>query len=108
MEYVYASLLLHSAGKEINEENVRKVLEAAGIEVDEVRLKALVAALKNINIDEAIKTVAVPVAAPAAAPAEAPAEKKEEAAEEKKEEEEEEKKGMSEEEIAAGLEALFG
>ena len=109
MEYVYASLLLHSAGKEINEENVRKVLEAAGIEVDEVRLKALVAALKNINIDEAIKTAAVPVAAaPAAAPAEAPAEKKEEAAEEKKEEEEEEKKGMSEEEIAAGLEALFG
>lgn len=108
MEYVYASLLLHSAGKEINEENVRKVLEAAGIEVDEVRLKALVAALKNINIDEAIKTAAVPVAAaPAAAPAEAPAEKKEEAAEEKKEEEEE-KKEMSEEEIAAGLEALFG
>ncbi len=108
MEYVYASLLLHSAGKEINEENVRKVLEAAGIEVDEVRLKALVAALKNINIDEAIKTAAVPVAAaPAVAPAEAPAEKKEEAAEEKKEEEEE-KKEMSEEEIAAGLEALFG
>ena len=108
MEYVYASLLLHSAGKEINEENIRRVLEAAGIEVDEVRLKALVAALKNINIDEAIKAAAVPVAAaPAAAPAEAPAEKKEEAAEEKKEEEEE-KKEMSEEEIAAGLEALFG
>ena len=107
MEYVYASLLLHSAGKEINEENVRRVLEAAGIEVDEVRLKALVAALKNINIDEAIKAAAVPVAAPAAAPAETPAEKKEEAAEEKKEEEEE-KKEMSEEEIAAGLEALFG
>ncbi|HIQ03943.1 MAG TPA: 50S ribosomal protein P1 [Desulfurococcales archaeon] len=108
MEYVYASLLLHSAGKEINEENVRKVLEAAGIEVDEVRLKALVAALKNINIDEAIKT-AVPMAAPAAVPAEAPAEKKEKA-EEKKEEEkkEEEKKEVSEEEIAAGLEALFG
>ncbi|MGC8975513.1 MAG: 50S ribosomal protein P1, partial [Thermoprotei archaeon] len=31
MEYVYASLLLHTAGKEINEENLRRVLDAAGI-----------------------------------------------------------------------------
>ncbi|RLF24299.1 MAG: 50S ribosomal protein P1, partial [Thermoprotei archaeon] len=53
MEYVYASLLLHYAGKPINEENVRKVLEAAGIAIDEVKIKALVAALKEVNIDEA-------------------------------------------------------
>ncbi|MCC6043370.1 MAG: 50S ribosomal protein L12, partial [Desulfurococcaceae archaeon] len=50
MEYVYASLLLYKAGKEINEVNLKKVLEAAGVNVDEVRVKSLVAALKNIDI----------------------------------------------------------
>jgi len=62
MEYVYASLLLYHAGKEINEESVKKILEAAGIQVDDVRVKALVAALKEVNIEEAIKTAALPVA----------------------------------------------
>ncbi|RLE65910.1 MAG: 50S ribosomal protein P1 [Thermoprotei archaeon] len=105
MEYVYASLLLHYAGKPVNEENVKKVLEAAGIEVDEARVKALVAALNEINIDEAIKSAAIPATAAPVAPAEAPA------AEEKKEEEEEKKeeaKEEEEEEIAEGLSALFG
>jgi len=104
VEYVYAGLLLHRAGKPITEENVKKVLEAAGINVDEVRIKALVAALSEVDIDEAIKSAAIPAAAPtAAAPAEAPAEAKEE--EEEKKEEEEEKK---EEEAVEGLAALFG
>jgi len=98
---------LHGAKKEINEENLKKVLEAAGIEVDEVRVKALVAALKEIDIDEAIKSAAIPAAAPAA-PAAAPAQPAEEKKEEEKEEEEEEKKELSEEELASGLEALFG
>ncbi|RLE83072.1 MAG: 50S ribosomal protein P1 [Thermoprotei archaeon] len=106
MEYVYASLLLHYAKKPITEENVKKVLEAVGVSVDEVRLKALVAALKEIDIEEAIKSAAVPVAAPAAvataAPTAAPA------AEEKKEEEKEKKEEASEEEIAEGLASLFG
>ncbi len=100
MEYVYAALLLHAAGKEINEDNVKKVLEAAGISVDDARVKALVASLEGVNIDEAISKAAVPVAA---APAQAPAETKEEKKEEKKEEEK-----KSEEEAAAGLSALFG
>ncbi|MDP7974701.1 MAG: 50S ribosomal protein P1 [Thermoprotei archaeon] len=105
MEYVYASLLIHEAGKEINEENLKKVLEAAGFEVDDVRVKATVLALKQVNIDEVIKTASAAAVAPAAqapAPAEAPkaAEKKEEP---KKEEEEKE-----EEEAAEGLGALFG
>jgi len=105
MEYVYASLLIHEAGKEINEENLKKVLEAAGFEVDDVRVKATVPALKQENIDEVIKTASATAIAPAAqapAPAEAPkaAEKKEEP---KKEEEEKE-----EEEAAEGLGALFG
>lgn len=103
MEYVYAAMLLHSAGKEITEENLTKVLEAPGIKVDKTRVKALVAALDGVDIDEAIKQAsAVPAPqAPAAAPAETPAE-----AEAKKEEEE--KKEESEEEAMAGLGALFG
>ncbi len=101
MEYIYAAMLLHAAGKEITEDAIKKILEAAGVEVDEVRVKALVAALKEINIDEAIKSAAFPVAAAPTAPAE---EKKEE----KKEEEEEEKKEVSEEDLSAGLGALFG
>jgi len=106
MEYVYASLLLHHAGKPITEESVRKIMEAAGIQPDEVRIKALVAALKEVNIDEAIKTAAVPaVAAPATAPSQAPSQPSEE---EKEEEKKEEAKEESEEEIAEGLSALFG
>ncbi len=99
MEYVYAALLLHKAGKEINEENMKKVISAAGIEPDEGRIKAIVAALEGKNIDEIIANAVVAAPAAAAAPAQAPA------AEEKKEEPKEEKK---EEEAAAGLGALFG
>ncbi|EMR74513.1 LSU ribosomal protein L12AE [Thermoplasmatales archaeon SCGC AB-540-F20] len=100
MEYVYSAMLLHSAGQKITEENVKKVLTAAGAKPDTARIKALVASLDGVNIEEAIKTAAVPVVA-AAAPvqaAEAPAEEKKE---EKKKEE------VSEEEAAAGLSALF-
>ncbi len=101
MEYVYGALVLHAAGKPVNEENLKKVLTAAGVKVDETRVKALTAALEGVNIDEALKAaVAVPAAAPAAAPV---AEKKEE----KKKEEKKEEEKVSEEEAAAGLGALF-
>ncbi len=99
MEYVYSAMLLHSAGQPINEENIKKVLTAAGAKVDAARVKALVASLEGVNIDEAIKSAAVPVAAAPAAAA-APAEKKEKKKEEKKEE-------VSQDEAAAGLSALF-
>ncbi|HDI02062.1 MAG TPA: 50S ribosomal protein P1 [Ignisphaera sp.] len=108
MEYVYAVLLLHAAKKDINEENLKRVLEAAGIAVDDVRIKALVAAVKEINIEEVIKSAtAVPVA-PAVAPAapQQPVSQPEKPSEEKKEEEE--KKEVSEEQLAEGLAALFG
>lgn len=100
MEYIYAALLLHNAGKDITEESVSAVLSAAGTEVNESRAKALVAALEDVDIEEAMATAAfAPAAAAAAAPvAEAAAE--EAPAEEEKEEEEE--SGM------AGLGALFG
>ena len=101
MEYVYGALVLHSAGKPVNEENLKKVLTAAGVKVDDTRVKALTAALEGVNIDEALKSaVAMPAAAHAAAPA---AERNEKKKEEKKEEEK-----VSEEEAAAGLGALFG
>lgn len=100
MEYVYAALLLHSAGKEITEEAMKSVLEAAGIKPDEARIRALVEALKEVNIDEAIQSAAIPVAA--APQASAPAAQQEE----KKEEEKKEEK--KEEEATAGLAALFG
>ncbi len=99
MEYVYAALVLHKAGKEITESSLKKVLEAAGVQADDGRLKALVAALQGVNIDEAIKNAA-PVAAVAAAPAAGGAKP-----EAKKEEKKEEKKA---EEAAAGLGSLFG
>ncbi|MGF7117843.1 50S ribosomal protein P1 [Methanobacterium oryzae] len=101
MEYIYAAMLLHTAGQEINEGNVTKVLEAAGAEADDARVKALIAALEDVDIEEAMEKTAVAAAAPAAGAA-APAEEKPE--EEEEEEEEEEK----EEEAAAGLGALFG
>ena len=96
MQYVYAALMLHSAKKEVNESNVKSVLSAAGVSADDAQVKALVASLHGVNIDDAIKQSAV-VAAPAAAHA-APAKK-----EEKKEE-----AGKTEEEAASGLAALFG
>jgi len=102
MEYVYAAMLLHNAGKQIDEQSVTKVLSAAGINVDASRVKALVASLSEVDIDEAIKSAAF---MPAAAPAPAAEAAKEKPAEEEKKEEEKEKK---EEEALEGLGALFG
>ena len=108
MENIYAAMLLHKAGKEINEASVTKVLEAAGLTVDAVQVKALVASLSEVNIDEAIKAAptmmaAAPVATPAAGaeakPAAAPAEDKKKKAEEEK---------AKEEAALEGLGALFG
>jgi large subunit ribosomal protein L12 len=105
MEYIYSAMLLHAAGKEINEQGITKVLEAAGVKPDEARVKALTASLEGVNIEEAIATP-VALAAPAAAPAagEPPA-KEEKKGDKKKEEKKEE---ASEEDAAAGLGALFG
>jgi len=100
VKYVYAALLLHSSAQPVTEENVKKVISAAGSQVEEAQVKALVAALSEVNIDEALKSasdMAAPVAAPAA-PTEAKKEDKKPAEEEKK----------KEEEALAGLGALFG
>jgi large subunit ribosomal protein L12 len=106
MEYIYGAMLLHSAGKKITEENIKKVLTAAGVKADDARIKALTASLEGVDIEEAIKTAAVPVAAAPAQPAASGDEGKKEEKKEKKEKKEEEE--VSEEEAAAGLGALFG
>ena len=67
MEYVYAALILNETGEEINEDNVTDVLEAAGVDVEESRVKALVAALEDVDIEEAIETAAAAPAAGASA-----------------------------------------
>jgi large subunit ribosomal protein L12 len=103
MEYVYAALLLHKAGKPVDENGITSVLKAAGVAVNETRVKALVAALEGVNIEEAISKAAFAAApAPAAAAAAgAPAAAADEGKDEKKKEEEE-ATGME------GLGALFG
>ena len=102
MEYVYAAMLLHKAGKEINEKNVSEVLTAAGVTADAARVKALVASIAEVDIEEAIKAAPAMMAAAPAAAAAAPAE------EAKKEEEPEEDESKKEEEAMEGLGSLFG
>jgi large subunit ribosomal protein L12 len=102
MEYVYAALLLHRLKQDVTEDNVKNVIKATGTSPDEVKVKALVAALSDVNIDEALKVAPVAVSAPAStSPAPAPATAAESPAATK----EEEKK---EEEALEGLSSLFG
>ncbi len=100
MEYVYAALLLHKLDKEVNEANLSSVVKASGAEVNEAQVKALVAALADVNIDDAVKAAPVAVAAAAAPAADAPAGG---AKEEKKKEE-----PKNEEAAMEGLSSLFG
>ncbi|MFZ2497761.1 MAG: 50S ribosomal protein P1 [Methanosarcina sp.] len=102
MEYIYAALLLHNSGKAITEEAVTAILQAAGIEVNEARAKALVAALDGVDIEEAIAKAAFAAPAAAAPAAAAPA------AAAPVEEEVEEEEDHGEEDGMAGLGALFG
>jgi large subunit ribosomal protein L12 len=101
VELIYAALTLHEAGKEVNEDNLEAIVDAADLDVEDSEIKALVAALEDVDIEEAMETAVATRAAPAA-PAEA-----EEEAEEEPEEEEEEDDEESEEEAAAGLGELF-
>ncbi len=104
MVYIYGAQLLHSAGKDIDVENLKKVLAEAGVKPDDARMKSLVDSLKEVKIDEVLKNAAsAAVAVPAAA---APAEKK--AASKKEEAKEEKKEEANEEEALAGLSSLFG
>jgi len=101
MEYVYAALLLHKLEKEVNEANLTSVVKASGTEVNEAQVKSLVAALADVDINEAVKAAPVAVAAAAAPAADAAA-----GGEAKKEEKKEEPK--NEEAAMEGLSSLFG
>ncbi len=100
MEYVYAAMLLHSLGKEINESNLKNVINATGAQPDDAQIKSVVSALKDVDIEKVISEAQI--AQVAQAPAQAPAA----SGEAKKEEHKEEAK--SAEEAAAGLSSLFG
>ena len=102
MEYVYAALMLHKLQKEVTEENVTNIVKASGAEVNEAQVKALVASLADVNIDDAIK--AAPVAVAAAAPAAEAAS----GGEEKKEAKAEPPSEKQEEAAMEGLSSLFG
>jgi large subunit ribosomal protein L12 len=106
MENIYAAMLLHKAGKEINETTVTAVLTAAGLTVDAVQVKALVASLSEVNIDEAIKAAPTMMAAAPVAAAGAESKPAAAAPEDKKKKAEEEK--AKEEAALEGLGALFG
>jgi large subunit ribosomal protein L12 len=102
MEYVYAALLLHKLNKDITEDNLKSVIKATGASPDEVKIKALVAALSEVNIDESLKTTPMAMAVQATADVETGATQ---GKDEKKEEKKDEKK---EEEALEGLSSLFG
>jgi len=97
MQEVYAALMLHESGQPVNEENVKKILSSASSNIDDAKIKALVAALQGVNIDDSLKEAVSFTNAPATT---APTEKKEE-----KSEEEEAKAA---EQASAGLSSLFG
>ena len=103
MEYVYAALMLHKLQKEVTEENVTSVVKATGAEVNKAQVKALVASLADVNIEEAIKASPVAVATAPAAAADAP-----EGKDEKKEAKSEPPSEKQEEQAMEGLASLFG
>jgi large subunit ribosomal protein L12 len=105
MEYVYAALLLHKLKQDINEDNVTNVIKATGSAPDAVRIKALVAALGDVDIEAALKAAPMTMAPTAGAPSATGAAAPEAAVKEAAEEEKTEKK---EEEALEGLSSLFG
>ncbi len=91
MEYIYGALLLHKLGQQVSEENLTKVIKAAGAAVDEAKVKTVIASLQGVDIAAEIANASTAMAA--AAPAAKAPEKKEE------------EKPV---ESAAGLASLFG
>jgi len=97
MEYIYAALLLHKLEKEVTEDAVKKVVAATGADVDNDKVKSLVASLKDVDISSELANASLVSAAPASGNAPAAEAKKEEAPKEEKKEA-----------AADGLASLFG
>lgn len=94
MEYIYAALLLHKLGKDVNEDNLKKVIAATGAEVNESKIKVLVTSLSGVDIEEKLENASIATAPSSNATAEAPKEEK--------------KKEEPKAEAAEGLASLFG
>ena len=98
MEYIYAALLLHKLGKEVSEDAVKSVVKATGVNVDDSKVKSLIASLNGVDIENELANASLVSAAPAASNAAPAEEKKEEAPKEEK----------KAEAAAEGLSSLFG
>ena len=96
MEYTYAALLLHKVGKDINEDNLKAVISATGAEVDEAKVKVMMASLSGVDIADKLANASIAAAPAAGGSAEAEAPK------------EEKKKEEPKAEAAEGLASLFG
>ena len=117
MEYVYAALILDETDEEINEDNLTEVLEAAGADIEDSRVKALVAALEDVDIEEAVdQAAAVPAggaggaggAAAGGAGGEADTEEADEEAAAEEADDEEAEPDDDEDDAGEGLGELFG
>ena len=97
MEYVYAALLLHKLGKPVDEDGIKKIIQATGVAIDDSKLKSLIASLQGVDIDKELENAVVASAALAVSG--------DSLAEEKAEEKPKEEK---QEAAAAGLSSLFG
>ena len=98
MEYIYGALLLHKLGKEVTEASLTKVVSSTGVEVDEAKVKTLIASLKGVDINKELEGASI-LATGSGGGAEG-GEAKEDKAKEKKEE--------KASEAAEGLSSLFG
>jgi large subunit ribosomal protein L12 len=101
MEYVYAALLLHKLGKPVDEEGIKKVLQAGGAEIDDSKVKSLVASLKGVDVDKELENAVVATGPVSSASGEESSSEGQAKAEEAPKEEKAEAS-------AAGLSALFG
>jgi large subunit ribosomal protein L12 len=113
MEYVYAALILNESGAEINEQNVTSVLDAADVSVEESRVKALIAALEDVDIDEAVDEAAAVPAPAGGGEAPAPTDASDDEPEEEPDEteaasDEDETDDDDDEDAGEGLGELFG
>jgi large subunit ribosomal protein L12 len=99
LEYIYAVWLLHEAKKEINADNIKKVLTSVGIEPNDAMINAVLASLQGVDLDK-IKEESLSLAPVQTAPQQVEQKK-----EEKQEKKAEEKK---EEQALEGLSSLFG
>jgi large subunit ribosomal protein L12 len=101
LEYLHAALVLHSTGKKVSEKGIEAIIKAAGGKPDESKIKALVATLSSIDIEEAIKGASLMPTAMSRATGTA-----EPAKTEKKEPEVEEEEEEAGDDL--GLSSLFG